>query len=150
MWDYPRPPAVEPVTETVRVRFAGRDIVDTDQAVRVLETSHPPVYYLPRDAIDPDVVESSTRTTFCEYKGQASYLTLAADGMRSVDAGWYYPEPSARYEGLRDMVAFYPGRVEACFVGDEQVTSQQGDFYGGWITSDIVGPFKGGPGTWGW
>ena len=134
----------------VKVRFAGRDIVDTDQAVRVLETSHPPVYYVPYDSIDAAVIEPSSRTTFCEYKGRASYLSLGVDGRRSVDAGWYYPEPSPRYEALRDMVAFYPGRVDACFVGDEQVTAQDGDFYGGWITQDIVGPFKGGPGTWGW
>ncbi len=150
VWDYPRPPSVEPVAARVRVRFAGREIADTDRAVRVLETSHPPVYYVPRDAIDPDVVESSARTTFCEYKGRASYVTLASDGRRSVDAGWFYSEPSLRYEALRDMVAFYPGWVDACFVGDEQVKAQEGDFYGGWITSDIVGPFKGGPGTWGW
>ena len=150
VWDYPRPPAVAPVSRRVRVVFSGRTIVDTNQAVRVLETSHPPVYYVPRAAIDPTVVEPSTRTTFCEYKGRASYLTLAVDGRRSVDAGWYYEDPSTGYETLRDMVAFYPGRVDACFVGDEQVAAQEGDFYGGWITKDIVGPFKGGPGTWGW
>ena len=98
----------------------------------------------------PEVVETSAHTTFCEYKGRASYLTLVAEGRRSVDAGWYYPDPSPRYEALRDMVAFYPGRVEACFVGDEQVDAQDGDFYGGWRTSNIVGPFKGGSGTWGW
>jgi uncharacterized protein (DUF427 family) len=150
VWDYPRPPAVEAVPDRVQVVFAGRDIVDTDRAVRVLETSHPPVYYVPRDVIDPDVIESGGRTTFCEYKGRASYVTLVAEGRRSVDAGWYYADPSPGYEALRDMVAFYPSRVDACFVGDEQVTAQEGDFYGGWITADVVGPFKGGPGTWGW
>ena len=150
VWDYPRPPKVEPVLETVRVEFAGRVIARSTAALRVLETSHPPVYYLPLNDIEAEVLQASRTATYCEYKGMASYYTLEVEGQRSPDAAWTYPEPAADYESLAGMVAFYPSRVEACFVGEEQVTAQPGDFYGGWITSTIVGPFKGGAGTRGW
>ena len=150
VWDYPRPPAVEPVFERVRIVFDDVVIVDTAAAVRVLETSHPPVYYVPLDDIDPAVLSRSARTSFCEYKGRAGYVSLVRNGRRSEDAGWFYEAPSRGFEALQGMVAFYPERVDACFVGDEQVRAQPGDFYGGWITNAVVGPFKGGPGTWGW
>lgn len=150
VWDYPRPPRVEPVTETVRVRFGGRDIVRTNAAVRVLETSHPPVFYVPIDEVEPGVLHLTPSRTFCEFKGAASYYTVRVEGTESVDAAWTYPNPSPGYEPLAGMVAFYPERVEACYVGDERVKAQPGDFYGGWITSSVVGPFKGGPGTAGW
>jgi uncharacterized protein (DUF427 family) len=150
VWDYPRPPRVEPAPERIRVEFAGETVVDTDRAVRVLETSHPPTYYVPREAIRPGVTVSSPTSTSCEFKGRASYLTLRLGDRESVDAGWWYPAPARGFEALTDMVAFYPGRVDACYVGEERVTPQAGDFYGGWITSRIVGPFKGGPGTFGW
>ena len=150
VWDYPRPPRVEPVAQAVRVRFGGRDIVNTTRAVRVLETSHPPVFYVPFEDIESGVLESTDTSTFCEFKGRAAYFTLRVGEAASVDAGWIYPSPSPGFESLADMVAFYPGRVDACFVGDEQVMAQAGDFYGGWITGSVVGPFKGGPGTFGW
>ncbi|NNC93842.1 MAG: DUF427 domain-containing protein [Acidimicrobiia bacterium] len=150
VWDYPRPPRVEPVSDPVTIVFAGRQVARSDRAVRVLETSHPPVYYVPVDDIAPGLLELTPSSTFCEYKGNASYYSLRVDDRTSADAAWTYLEPSAGFAALRGMGAFYPGRVDACFVGDEQVQPQAGDFYGGWITGAVVGPFKGAPGTRGW
>jgi len=134
----------------VRVEFGRREVAWSDRAVRVLETSHPPVFYVPLEDVAPGVLELTPSSTFCEFKGRASYYTLRVDDSASVDAAWTYLEPTGRFEELKGMVAFYPSRVDACFVGDEQVVPQAGDFYGGWITSGIVGPFKGGAGTPGW
>lgn len=150
VWDYPRPPRVELAAERVRVVFAGREVASSDRAVRVLETSHPPVFYVPLNDIAAGVLELTSTTTFCEFKGRASYYTIGLDDRTSADAAWTYLAPSPGYESLGGMVAFYPGRVDDCFVGDEQVQPQAGDFYGGWITSTVVGPFKGAPGTRGW
>jgi uncharacterized protein (DUF427 family) len=146
VWDYPRPPRVETTTERIRIRLGGRLIADTTDAVRVLETSHPPVYYLPLSAFAAGVLTPAAGASFCEFKGAAKYLSVGAE----VGAGWYYPTPSRGFEQLVDRVAIYPGRMESCEVGGEIVTPQEGDFYGGWITSAIVGPFKGAPGTLGW
>jgi len=150
VWDYPRPPRVEASQKPVRVEFAGEVIAETTRAYRVLETSHPPVFYIPLEDVRGEFLRPSRRRTYCEFKGEAGYYDLVAGGREVREAAWYYPEPSARYEVLRGHVAFYPGRVDAAWVGDEQVTPQEGDFYGGWITSEIEGPFKGGPGTTGW
>jgi uncharacterized protein (DUF427 family) len=150
VWDYPRPPRVEPTSKRVRVVFNGEVIAETNRAVRVLETSHPPVYYIPPDDVRMEFLTMSARQTFCEFKGQASYYTIEVNGRRAENAAWFYPNPAPGYEGLREHVAFYPGQMEACYVDEEQVQSQPGDFYGGWITREIVGPFKGGPGTRGW
>lgn len=150
VWDYPRPPRVEPSPARIRIELAGETIVDTTEARRVLETSHPPVYYVPFSAVKPGVLTPHGRSTFCEFKGRAQYWTAAAGDVRVEAAAWSYPEPSPEFETLIDHVAFYPSRVDACFVDDERVKAQEGDFYGGWITSNIKGPFKGGPGTWGW
>ena len=150
VWDYPRPPRVEASTRRVRVEFAGEIIAETSHAYRVLETSQPPVYYIPPEDVRGELLRPSRRRTFCEFKGEASYFDLVAGGREVRDAGWYYPEPSPRYEAIRDHIAFYPGRVDAAYVDDEQVQAQAGDFYGGWITLEIEGPFKGGPGTAGW
>ena len=150
VWDYPRPPAVEPSGRRIRIVLGGVTIVDTTAAVRVLETSHPPTWYVPFDALTDCSLEAEQRRTLCEFKGQARYWTLEAGGRRAPSAAWSYPEPTSGYELLRDRFTVYPSRMDACFVDDEQVRSQAGDFYGGWITSDVVGPFKGGPGTWGW
>jgi uncharacterized protein (DUF427 family) len=150
VWDYPRPPRVETTSRRVRVVFDGEVVADSVRAVRVLETSHPPVYYIPPEDVRPEYLLPSERHTFCEFKGRADYYTLAHNGRVSANAAWFYPRPSPGYEQLAGCVAFYPGRVDACFVDDEQVQPQPGDFYGGWITSDIVGPFKGGRGTAGW
>ena len=145
VWDYPRPPRVEQTRQRVTVSLAGEPIASTRRALRVLETSHPPTYYIPFADIEMATLTASSATSWCEFKGRAHYWD--ANGLRSV--GWSYPLPSRGYEMLRDHLAFYPGRVRAR-VGDEPVIAQPGDFYGGWITSRIRGPFKGGPGTSDW
>ncbi|TFB51341.1 DUF427 domain-containing protein [Cryobacterium tagatosivorans] len=151
VWDYPRPPRVEQVEARVVVRFGGQVIADTTDAVRVLETSHPPVYYLPRSAFAPGVLQPADGHTVCEYKGAASYLSVALPaGERAEAAAWFYPSPAPGYRELVDRVAVYPGRMDECTVDGERVRPQAGGFYGGWITSRVVGPFKGEPGTLGW
>lgn len=150
VWDYPRPPRVEPVAELIRVVFNGVEIARTTSAQRVLETSHPPTYYIPQSDIAMHYLQPTTQRSFCEFKGAASYWSISVDGRISVNAAWMYAQPASGYEAIQNHLAFYASRVDACFVGDEQVQAQEGDFYGGWITSKIVGPFKGGAGTWGW
>ncbi|HEY9826402.1 MAG TPA: DUF427 domain-containing protein [Stenomitos sp.] len=150
VWDYPRPPALEVTHKRVRVVFNEVVIADTCNAQRVLETSHPPVYYIPPTDVQLQYCEVMPQSTFCEWKGAASYLRLTV-GDRSVEAAaWFYTNPTPRFAAIAQYVAFYPSRVDACYVDTEQVQAQPGDFYGGWITQDIVGPFKGDPGTWGW
>ena len=145
VWDYPRPPRVEPVAQRIRVVFGGETIVDSTRVVRVLETSHPPVYYVPFD----DVVEGALqpargRSTFCEWKGSASYFDVAGgNGRRAERAAWTYPQPLPGYETLRERVAFYAAPMDECTVDGEVAVPQDGGFYGGWITREIVGPFKG-------
>ncbi len=150
VWDYPRPPRLEPSSRRVKVEFGGEEIASTTRAYRVLETSHPPVFYLPREDVRVEFLMPSARSTFCEFKGRAGYFDLVVGGRRSREACWFYAEPSPRFAAIKDHLAFYPSRVDACFVDEERVTSQEGDFYGGWLTREIVGPFKGAPGTWGW
>ena len=150
VWGYPRPPRVEPVSERVVVRLGGPVIADTTDAVRVLETSHPPVYYLPLKAFPDGVLLPVEGTSFCEFKGEAHYFDVVAGTTRVPRAGWTYPEPAPGYEALCTRVALYPSHMDSCEVNGEQVTFQEGDFYGGWITPQIVGPFKCGPGTSGW
>jgi uncharacterized protein (DUF427 family) len=151
VWDYPRPPAVQPSERNVRIELAGQPLARSERALRVLETSHPPTIYVPRDDIELPLLSDSARgATWCEFKGRAQYLDAIIDGRRFVEVGWFYPDPSPGYEPLRDHVAFYPGRVDGAWLGDERVQSQAGSFYGGWITADLVGPFKGAPGTLGW
>ena len=151
VWDYPRPPVVVPSRERVAIELDGEIVADTRRALRVLETSHPPVYYVPRDAIAPGLLEAVAGTTWCEFKGSASYFDVSGPGGRVVPrAAWHYPEPTAGYEVLVGHVAFYPGRMDRCTVDEEAVVPQPGDFYGGWITSRVTGPFKGAPGTAGW
>ena len=150
VWDYPRPPKVESTTKRIRIVFNGQTIVDTTQALRVLETSHPPVYYIPSGEIRNAQISPTQQRTFCEFKGGAVYWTLTVGDKSAPNAAWSYPDPMMGFEVIKDHLAFYPSRMDACYVDDEQAQSQLGDFYGGWITSDIVGPFKGGPGTIGW
>lgn len=150
VWDYPRPPKVERTTKRIRVEFAGELVVDTQGGMRVLETSHPPVYYIPQADIRADLLSQGSRYTFCEFKGLASYWTLRVGDMVSADAAWSYERPSLGYEAIRGHLAFYVGRVDACFVDDERVQAQPSEFYGGWVTSEIDGPFKGRPGSERW
>ena len=150
VWDYPRPPRVEPVSGRVTIELNGQRIVDTTRALRVLETSHPPTVYVPRADIVDGALRDADGTSFCEFKGRAGYLDVVAGDRVAAKAAWYYPNPSRGYEQLVDHVAIYPGRMDECTLDGELVTAQEGDFYGGWITSRGVGPFKGAPGTWGW
>jgi uncharacterized protein (DUF427 family) len=148
--DYPRPPRLEPSTRRVRIVLGGETIADTTAAFRVLETTHPPSWYLPPAAFAPGVLRPAPGQSFCEWKGVARYWTLAAGGRVADRAGWSYPAPTGAFGPIRDHVAVYAGAMDSCFVDDEKVTPQPGGFYGGWITSDVEGPFKGGPGTAGW
>jgi uncharacterized protein (DUF427 family) len=150
VWDYPRPPAAEVVDRHVQVIFGGRTIADSLRPVKVMETSHPPVYYIPLADIEAGVLFDNTRRTFCEFKGEARYYDVKVGGHEAHQAAWYYPTPSPGYESLLDTVAFYPGSMDSCLVDGERATPQPGSFYGGWITSDVVGPFKGAEGTFGW
>jgi uncharacterized protein (DUF427 family) len=150
VWDYPRPPALEVTTKLVQVEWNGITIAETRNAQRVLETSHPPVYYIPPEDVRLEYCQPIAQSTYCEWKGAAAYYTLVMDDLRLEAAAWYYPDPTPQFEAIRHYVAFYPSRMDACYVDGERVQSQPGDFYGGWITKDIVGPFKGTPGTWGW
>ncbi len=150
VWDFPRPPRIEPVTLPVRVEFGGRVIASTQRALRVCETASPPGYYIPPDDVDPEAVLASTRTSFCEWKGEARYWTVRTDGRVAKDAAWSYPQPYPEFGILRDYFAFYPRRMDGCYVGGEGVEPQPGFYYGGWVTRDLVGPFKGVPGSEAW
>ena len=150
VWDYPRPPRVEPVADRLRVVVGGVTIADSTRAHRVLETSHPPAYYIPAADVREDLLAPSPTSTFCEFKGRASYATLALGERRIPDIAWRYRDPAPGFELIRDAYAFYATRVDEAWVGDERVEPQAGDFYGGWITSWVAGPFKGEPGTRGW
>lgn len=150
VWDYPRPPSLEPVSERLRVVFDNEIIADTRRGYRVLETSHPPVYYFPPDDVRRDALIPATGRSLCEFKGLAHYWSVVLNGRRSERAAWSIPRPTRAFQAIKDYVAFYASRVDACFVDAERVEAQAGDFYGGWITARIVGPFKGGPGTRGW
>lgn len=151
VWDYPRPPAVAACDRRVRLELNGVALAESSHAWRVLETSHPPTIYLPPADVRTDLLsESRAGSTWCEFKGRARYLDAVVGERRVAAVGWSYAEPTAGYEALRDHIAFYPGRVDGAWMDDERVQAQPGDFYGGWITSDLVGPFKGPPGTLGW
>ena len=155
VWDYPRPPRWERVTDRVTVTFAGETLCDTVGAIRVLETSHPPTFYLPPGDVNAAMLRPASGRSLCEWKGMAGYLDVGAhpgtDEERVAErAAWSYPDPVAAFAALKDFVAVYPSRMDECTVGGEVVTAQPGDFYGGWVTSNVAGPFKGGPGTAGW
>lgn len=152
VWDYPRPPRLEEAATLVRIVHRGVVVAESSRTLRVLETSHPPVFYLPLEDVRMDLMApSAARGSFCEWKGVAGYWTLRVPGETPVaDVAWSYPRPTAGFVPLKDHLAFYPSRVDECFVDGERVQAQPGDFYGGWITSRVRGPFKGGPGTLGW
>jgi len=154
-WDYPRPPRLERSEELVEVEHAGRLVASTRAAWRVLETSHPPAYYLPAEAFAPGTLRRCEGASWCEWKGQASYFDLVVpDGSGGEvvvpRAAWTYEHPTPGFAGLAGAVAVMPALVDRCRVDGETVVPQPGGFYGGWITSRVVGPFKGGPGTSGW
>lgn len=150
VWDYPRPPRLERTEKELKVVFNGEVIAQTTNGYRVLETSHPPTYYIPQDDIKMEYLTPTSRRTMCEFKGVANYFTVEVGERRVENACWNYPNPTSAYEDMAGYICFYASKMDACYVDDEQVSAQEGDFYGSWITSDIVGPFKGGAGTWGW
>ena len=150
VWDYPRPPRLERTDRRVRVVHGGITVADTTKAWRVLETSQAPAFYLPPADVDPTHLRRAEGRSSCEWKGVATYFDVVVDGSVASQAAWSYPAPTAAFEAITDHLAFYVQRVEACFVGDGQVDPNDGDFYGGWVTSEVVGPFKGGPGSRGW
>lgn len=150
VWDFPRPPALEPVAVTLRVILGGVTIAETSHGYRVCETSHAPAYYFPLADVATEALRPAEGGSFCEWKGIASYFDASGGGRTAERAAWSYPEPTAAFARLRDHVAFYAGLMDACFVGDHEVSPMDGDFYGGWITPDLVGPFKGAPGTRHW
>lgn len=150
VWDYPRPPRVELVSDHITVSHLGKELASTNGAARVLETSHPPSYYLPIEDFAEGVLAPSEGRSFCEFKGAASYFDIVVGDTVIPAAAWTYENPAKGFESLKGKVALYASRVDQCRVGDEVVKAQEGDFYGGWITSNIVGPFKGAPGTMGW
>jgi uncharacterized protein (DUF427 family) len=150
VWDYPRPPRCEPIQSHIQVLLGDEVIADTDRSIRVLETSHPPVYYLPPADIRQELLRPLADTSWCEWKGKARYYDIEFGGRLVHRAAWSYPSPHHGFESIRDYLAFYPQLMDACLVDGETVRSQPGEFYGGWITRDVVGPFKGDPGSYNW
>jgi uncharacterized protein (DUF427 family) len=150
VWDYPRPPRLEATSKLLEVYFDGQLIARTNHGYRVLETSHPPGYYIPLADVNQSFLLPSAGTSYCEFKGRAQYYDLVSAAKREDQSAWYYPDPTPAYAPIANYLAFYPSRMDRCLVDGEIVTPQAGAFYGGWITADIVGPFKGDPGTMFW
>ncbi|MEM1268821.1 MAG: DUF427 domain-containing protein [Bacteroidota bacterium] len=150
VWEYPRPPRLEAVPERVTIEFNGEVIADTNAAYRVLETSHPPTYYLPPADLAMEHIEPAGGRSLCEWKGSAQYVTVRVGERVAERVGWRYPRPTPAFAAIKDHIAFYAGPMDRCTVGGVEVTPQPGGFYGGWVTPNLTGPFKGGPGTMGW
>jgi uncharacterized protein (DUF427 family) len=151
VWDYPRPPKVDPTHQHIEVVHRGISVVDSFRAIRILETSQPPAYYVPRDDVRMDLVFKDKARTYCEWKGAASYYALRLpDGETVFDVAWSYLTPNSAYAAIAGFLAFYAQKVDQCRVDGEVVEPNPGSFYGGWITSKVAGPFKGDPGTEGW
>ena len=137
VWDYPRPPSIDADSRRVRVLADARLVAETTAAVRVLETASPPTFYLPPDDVDADAVQPTTRCMRCEWKGQARAYDVAG----IAAAGWAYIETFPEFAAIEGYYAFYPAELH-CTVAGETVEPQAGGYYGGWITTEIVGPFK--------
>ena len=149
--DFPRPPAIEPVSLPIRIVFGGEEVASCKSAWRILETTHPPTYYLPIACFRPGALSPTDRRSVCEWKGAARYFSVTGGGgLVAADAAWGYPDPAPAYAALRGHVAVYAWAMDACYIGNEQVRAQPGGFYGGWVTDDLIGPFKGAPGTEWW
>ncbi|MEM1344406.1 MAG: DUF427 domain-containing protein [Pseudomonadota bacterium] len=149
VWDYPRPPRLEPVPERLRAVFAGQTVAETTRGYRILETSHPPVYAFPPEDV-AEVLQAVQGATWCEFKGRAQYWDLVVGARSAPRAAWSYPDPTPDFTAIANHLSFYASRLDEAWVGDERVRAQEGDFYGGWITSRVTGPFKGPPGTRFW
>lgn len=139
VWDYPRPPRLEDVKKYIQVVFNGVPVASTCNAKRVLETSHPPVYYIPPEDVLMEFLHETEKSSFCEFKGMAHYYTIVINEKEAIDAVWCYPNPCKGYEALKNYMAFYPLKMEACYIDSEKVRAQESDYYGGWITHDIAG-----------
>jgi uncharacterized protein (DUF427 family) len=150
VWDYPRPPRLEEFTGSITVELGSRTVASTTRAWRVLETSHPPTYYLPHDAFAKGVLRRADGASWCEWKGQATYYDVVSDTRVAPTAAWTYLHPSRDFAPITGAIAVMAAAVDRCTVNGEQVVPQPGGFYGGWVTSWIVGPFKGIPGSAGW
>jgi uncharacterized protein (DUF427 family) len=150
VWCYPRPPVAQPCASHLKVMHRGVTAAETRRAIRTLETSHPPTYYFPREDVAMYLLRRSQRRSFCEWKGEAVYFDVLIEGRPLCDVAWSYPRPSAGFESLGNHIAFYARSFEGCFIDGERATPQPGGFYGGWITSHVAGPFKGGPGSQLW
>lgn len=150
VWDYPRPPRLETCTDLIEVYFGGERIARTARSWRILETSHPPTYYLPKAAFGAGVLRPCAGDSWCEWKGQATYFDVLGGQEVASRAAWTYLDPAPAYAATAGAIAVMPGRMERCLVNGEVVLPQPGEFYGGWITGRVVGPFKGGAGTQGW
>jgi uncharacterized protein (DUF427 family) len=150
VWDYPRPPKLEKFKGHIRILHKNLILADSNNVYRILETSHPPVYYIPAEDISMLYFTINEKKSFCEWKGQASYVDLNLNDQILKNTGWTYPDPDKRYPQLKNTFSFYASKFDKCLVNDELVRPQEGDFYGGWITSNIKGPFKGAPGTGSW
>lgn len=149
VWDYPRPPRLEPTSRLLRVTLGGDLVAETRRAHRVLETSHPPVYYIPPEDVRPGAAERGEGGSMCEWKGAARYWTVRGGGLEVPRGAWSYPSPTPAFRAIAGALAFYPEPMR-CWVDGVPVLPQEGGFYGGWVTPDVVGPFKGAPGSWGW
>ncbi|MDX1875815.1 DUF427 domain-containing protein [Mycolicibacterium sp. 120266] len=150
VWDYPRPPRLEPFRGSITVELGGVRIASTEQCWLVLETSHPPTYYLPRAAFAEEALRDTAGSSWCEWKGAASYYDLVSGSVVAPRAAWTYLAPTRGFEPLAGAIAVMAAAVDRCTVDGEMVTPQPGGFYGGWITSRVCGPFKGIPGSMGW
>ncbi|MEH2265916.1 DUF427 domain-containing protein [Nostoc sp.] len=150
VWDYPRPARLEDSNKSIRIIVNSIVLAETSKAKRVIETSHPPSYYLPSEDIKLEYLIETPKKTWCEWKGKCQYYDISVGDRYINNAVWRYFDPSPDFVTIQEYYAFYPSLMDACYVNDELVMSQPGDFYGGWITTDIVGPFKGNPGTMGW
>lgn len=151
VWDYPRPPRLEPVAKRIRVEHGGVTIADSERAMRICETASAPTYYLPRDDVAMDhLLESGARASHCEWKGEAKYFDVEVGDRLAPAAAWCYPNPYEEFAAIAGWIAFMPQPMDACWVGDDPVTPQPGGFYGGWVTPELTGPIKGAPGTGHW
>ncbi len=148
VWDYPRPPALVPSDKLVEVKAGGETLAHSRRCLRVLETASPPTYYIPPADIDMRRLERAAGSSYCEWKGAAQYCTLVGS-VRGLPIGWSYAEPNPEYAEITNWICFYPSRTD-CFVAGQRVRPQSSEFYGGWITDDVIGPFKGDPGTGHW
>ena len=149
VWDYPRPPRIEPDSRVIRVEYQGETIAETRNSVRILETASPPAFYIPPEDVRTEWLERARGASICEWKGSATYWSFVREHVSVPNVAWSYEKPFPEFASIRGYLSFYPSKLE-CYVGEHRVKPQPGDFYGGWVTPEVVGPFKGDPGTSGW